>query len=155
MNDNSKDNLFYNSNKITFDNAKALRKTSTETENILWEMVRGRKFMGLKFRRQHPIGRFIADFYCHDKKFVIEVDGSIHNSEEQREYDAGRTYELNENGIQVIRFTNNEIEKELQKVLTQLKEFVENKKLSSPHPLPLSPKERGDVRPSSSPDKLG
>ena len=82
--------------------------------------------MGLKFRRQHPIGRFIADFYCHEKKLVIEVDGSVHNSEEQREYDAGRTYELNENEIQVIRFTNNEVEKELQKVINKLKDFVES-----------------------------
>lgn len=65
--------------------AKNLRRFSTEAESILWEILQNRKFRDLKFRRQHPIGRYIADFYCHEIKLVIELDGKIH--ENQKEYD--------------------------------------------------------------------
>ncbi len=128
MQNDFKDNLFYNSNKTTFDNAKSLRKELTNAEELLWQRLRGRKFQGLKFRRQHPIGKYIADFYCHELKFVVEVDGSLHEIEEQKEYDVGRTFELNKMDIKVIRFTNNEIEREMSRVLSKLNDFIKGLK---------------------------
>lgn len=68
--------------------AQELRKSSTPTEEIVWELLRDRRFLGLKFRRQHPISQYIADFYCAELNFVIELDGKIHNT--QQEYDAER-----------------------------------------------------------------
>ncbi len=100
----------------------------TNAEELLWQRLRGRKFQGLKFRRQHPIGKYIADFYCHELKFVVEVDGSVHEIEEQKEYDVGRTFELNKMDIKVIRFTNNEIEREMSRVLSKLNDFIKGLK---------------------------
>ncbi len=68
--------------------SRELRGKQTQTEEILWQLLRNRKFHNLKFRRQHAIGRYIADFYCDEKKIVIELDGKIH--ENQKEYDAIR-----------------------------------------------------------------
>ena len=85
------------------------RKQSTKAEEILWTHIRDRKLHGFKFRRQHPIDDFIADFYCHECKLIIEIDGGYHNAIEQRQYDDGRTYELKELEIKVIRFTNREV----------------------------------------------
>lgn len=124
MHEELKDRLFYKSNRIIFDNAKTLRRSQTKAERLLWSELRNRKFEGVKFRRQHPIGKYIADFYCNELKLVIEVDGAVHNSQDQREYDKSRTQELNEKGIVVIRFTNSEVENNLQNVLYRLKEFV-------------------------------
>ena len=70
MQNDFKDNLFYNSNKTTFDNAKSLRKELTNAEELLWQRLRGRKFQGLKFRRQHPIAGYVLDFYCHLNRYV-------------------------------------------------------------------------------------
>jgi very-short-patch-repair endonuclease len=84
--------------------AKRLRKKSTPAEKHLWQVLKGRQLAGLKFRRQHPVGRFILDFYCADYKLVIEVDGEIHKS--QVEYDAARTAQLETHGYKVLRFSN-------------------------------------------------
>ncbi|MGC1241070.1 MAG: endonuclease domain-containing protein [Chryseosolibacter sp.] len=64
---------------------------------------------GYKFRRQHPIADFIADFYCHECKLIVELDGEYHDDIGQKQYDEGRTYELNELKVKVIRFTNREV----------------------------------------------
>jgi very-short-patch-repair endonuclease len=101
----------------TFEKAKNLRKTTTEAEKLLWN--------GLKFRRQHPILRYIADFYCHEAKLIVEVDGEIHNDVNALEYDAGRSHELKELDIKVIRFTNNEILKSIDSVLQQINDEIE------------------------------
>jgi very-short-patch-repair endonuclease len=69
--------------------ARQLRKEMTPAEQILWDRLRGRRFQGLKFRRQHPLGRFIVDFYCAEHRLVIELDGGIHRH--QQEYDQART----------------------------------------------------------------
>lgn len=66
---------------------KELRQSETTAEKILWKCLRGRKFHGLKFRRQHPLHKYIADFYCHEKKLVIELDGEIHSGEINENYD--------------------------------------------------------------------
>ena len=108
-----------------------LRKKQTNAEKIFWEAVRNRRFMGLKFYRQYPIfvdvdGRetfFIADFFCFEKKLVVEIDGKIHDY--QKDYDALRTEIINRKGIDVIRFKNEEIEKNVDAVLRRLKMRVE------------------------------
>lgn len=107
-----------------FKNAKELRKEQTNAEEILWTYLRSRKFLNLKFRRQHPILEFIADFYCHELKLVIEVDGKYHQTDEMNYHDQERTKVLMEMGYQVIRFTNEEIFSEISEVLDRLEEVV-------------------------------
>lgn len=90
-------------------NAKILRKNSTPGEIKLWSHLRSRRFMGLKFRRQCPLGSYIVDFICIEKKLIIELDGGQHNENTQQDYDKRRTEFLNGLGFNVIRFWNNEI----------------------------------------------
>ena len=104
-----------------FSYARQNRRKSTEAEKLLWEHLRNRKLNGLKFRRQHPLKNFVADFYCHEAKLAIELDGEVHNMDEQKDYDAGRAYELNELGITVIRFTNQQALTKTDEVLNQIK----------------------------------
>jgi len=116
---------------------KELRKNSTNAENIFWEIVRNRKFGGKKFYRQYPIffdlqGKetfFIADFYCHAEKLVIELDGNIHNY--TKEQDRLRTEIINLLGIRVIRFKNEEIEHNIESVLLTLKNYLTHLKTLS------------------------
>ena len=89
-------------------------------EGILWEALRNRKLHGYKFRRQHPISNFIADFYCHEFKLIVEVDGEYHNSVEQTQYDKGRTCELNKLKLKVIRFKNHEVLEDIDFVLAEI-----------------------------------
>ncbi|WP_320111062.1 endonuclease domain-containing protein [Draconibacterium orientale] len=109
--------MFYGAKAHIFEKAKLLRNNMTAAELLLWEQLKGKKVLGLRFRPQHPIDIFIADFYCHPLKLVIELDGGIHKSREQKEYDIGRTGELNYWGIEVIRFTNEEVEKDIIQVI--------------------------------------
>jgi len=104
-----------------FDRAQQLRKEMTDGETKLWQKLRNHKFEGLKFRRQHPVGRLIVDFYCHEKLLVVEVDGSIHDLAEVKERDEGREEELKNFGLSIIRFTNGEIEYDIENVLNKLK----------------------------------
>ncbi|HPQ35824.1 MAG TPA: endonuclease domain-containing protein [Tenuifilaceae bacterium] len=101
--------MFYNAKSLTFERAKVLRQNPTDAEKMIWDLLSNKKMLGLRFKRQHPISIFIADFYCHSLKLVIEVDGEIHNNVESKEYDVNRTAELERNGITVIRFTNNQV----------------------------------------------
>ncbi len=78
-------------------------------EVILWQLLRGGKVDGLRFRRQHPIGPFVLDFYCAERKLAIEVDGLAHDNAERFEQDERRTMWLNNQGIQVIRFMASDI----------------------------------------------
>ena len=87
--------------------ARELRHPQTQAEQRLWRLLRNRRLASYKFRRQHPIDRFIVDFFCHDCALVIEVDGASHAS--QVEYDQARTQWLNDHGYTVIRFTNDEV----------------------------------------------
>lgn len=89
--------------------ARNLRKNQTEAENKLWYFLRNRRFFHLKFKRQHPIGNYIADFYCHEQAIIIEVDGGHHAEEMQRTHDDERTAFLKEQGYRVIRFWNNDV----------------------------------------------
>jgi very-short-patch-repair endonuclease len=88
---------------------KKRRDNPTDGEIALWEMLRGKKLEGYKFRREHIIGSYIADFVCLDKMLVIEVDGLIHQLPENITSDIERTKWLNESGFEVIRFTNEQV----------------------------------------------
>jgi leucyl-tRNA synthetase len=97
------------------------RKEATESEALLWNIVRN-KNLGYKFRRQHAIGRYIADFACTEKRLVIEIDGSYHNTKEQLELDEQRTLELEQKCLfKVIRFTNEEVSKNMDSVIVKIK----------------------------------
>jgi len=89
--------------------ARELRKKQTKAEEIFWQLVRNRKFNNLKFRRQHQIGNYIADFYCDELRLVIEFDGEVHNSPEQQKHDSKRDKFLTSSGFKVLRFKNQEI----------------------------------------------
>ena len=112
--------MFYNAKPYIFERAKILRESMTLSEQKLWEALKGKKMLNLRFRPQHPINIFIADFYCHPIKLVIEVDGGIHKSRDQKEYDINRDAELGYWGIKVIRFTNEEIAHDLKSVLAEI-----------------------------------
>jgi very-short-patch-repair endonuclease len=107
-----------------------LRKRSTKAEQIIWEAARNHKLDTKKYYRQYPIfydvtGKesfFIADFFCFEKKLVIELDGAIHKY--QLKNDSERTEILNTLGLKVIRFTNNEVERDLNRVLKRIKSYI-------------------------------
>ena len=124
--DSYNNNLHKKSSPVLYEYAKQMRKDSTKAEEILWLRLKNRQLAGLKFRRQHPIDKFIADFYCHEKKLVIELDGNIHNNSEQTDLDNGRTETLNEFGITVLRFRNEEVINNIEAIISQM----QNKLLS-------------------------
>lgn len=99
----------------TYERARALRKELTPAERKLWSVLRGNKLNGVSFRRQHAIGNYIVDFVSIKKKLIIELDGSQHLK--QTEYDEERTRYLESQGYKVIRFWNNQIEKEINGVI--------------------------------------
>ena len=112
--------MYFGAKPSIFKLAKELRKEETEAEKILWEKLNKNQMLGLQFRRQHPINMFIADFYCAKLKLVIEVDGSIHEIPEYQDHDIGRSEILNDFGITVIRFTNEQIMNEIDYTLEQI-----------------------------------
>ena len=89
---------------------------------MLWEEIRNRKLNGLKFRRQYPVSGFILDFYCAEINLGIELDGSIHDTQE--EYDQIREQLISESGIRILRFSNHEIIENLEDVKTKLLFFI-------------------------------
>jgi very-short-patch-repair endonuclease len=107
--------------------ARELRKQATPAEKILWEQLRDRRLLGLKFRRQHPLGTYIVDFYCPAYRLVVEIDGEIHRY--QADQDQARTQEFEDYGFSVIRFWNHEVEQNLDAVLDTI---AENCDLPSP-----------------------
>jgi very-short-patch-repair endonuclease len=117
-----KENLTWDAKPDIFRNAKELRKSMTEAEEMLWKQIRNNKLKGLKFRRQHPLDIFIADFYCHERKLILELDGGIHDTPEQMEYDEGRTAELEEKGFKILRFKNDEVLNDINQVLEKISE---------------------------------
>jgi len=107
--------MYYGAKYITVQAAKLLRKHMTYCEKLLWERLKHKQICGVRFRRQHPIDFFIADFYCHEAKLVVEIDGAIHK--QQSEYDDGRSAEMEKYHIKVIRFANSEIENNIEGVI--------------------------------------
>jgi adenine-specific DNA-methyltransferase len=104
--------------------ARNLRKYPTKAEAILWQVLRNKNLEGFRFRRQHPIGPYIADFFCPKKKLIIEVDGGQHA--EQGKKDAERTAFFESKGCRVIRFWNNEVLGNIQGVVDRIAEELDN-----------------------------
>lgn len=105
--------------------AKHNRKEMTQSETVLWNALR-KEIRGIKFRRQHPIGDYIADFLCLKKKMVIEVDGGYHNDPTQQQEDQWRTEYLESKGYHVIRFSNEEVYTDTKGVIRIIKEELTN-----------------------------
>ena len=125
-----KDGMFNQANPLVFELARELRRNMTDAEMVLWGHLRS-GICGLKFRRQHPIGIYVADFYCHKLKLIIEVDGSIHNKKEIKDYDLDRENNLRIWGYTIIRFSNHKVLKETQSVLSELYFLAQNLNKSS------------------------
>jgi very-short-patch-repair endonuclease len=123
--------MFQNASPQAFEKARALRKGATLAENKMWQQLRSRQVLGKKFRRQHPFEEFILDFYCDELKLVIEVDGGYHASKEQAEYDQNRTDFLEQLGLKILRFTNQEVEFRMMDVLKSIALTIENKNISN------------------------
>lgn len=102
-------------NPIILKHAREMRHPQTPAEVTLWQYLRNRN-LEFKFRRQHPIERFITDFYCAEVKLCIEIDGDTHFEQEQQEYDSARTEVLESIGCSVIRFTNNDVRHDINAV---------------------------------------
>ena len=115
--------------------ARALRHSLTQAEVALWPRLRNRA-QGAKFRRQAPLGRFIVDFYCHEERLVIELDGGVYRETTQAAYDQERDEWLAERGFRVLRFENSEVERDIDAVLARIEEAL----TLGPSP---APRERG------------
>lgn len=100
----------------TTEKARILRKNMTKQERILWTFLRKKNINNLKFRRQYPIGNYIVDFICNEKKLIIEIDGGQHNENKNITYDQERTKYLESKGYKVIRFWNNDIDNNIEEV---------------------------------------
>jgi very-short-patch-repair endonuclease len=125
--------MFFGAKPKIFNKARELRSKMTAAEKILWDRLSNKKVNGYRFKPQHPISNFIVDFYCHKAKLVIEVDGEIHN--QQQEYDIGRTDELKNFGLDVIRFSNKDVETRIEWVVSEIQKAVE-KRLENLSPAP-------------------
>jgi cyclase len=116
--------MFYGASPTLFKFARNLRDNETDAEKLLWTRISKKQIHGLHFRRQHPIVYFIADFYSHSAKLVIEVDGGIHLDRAQYRYDRERDHELSKFGLRVLRFTNDEVVNDLDSVIARIRNAV-------------------------------
>ena len=105
--------------------ARELRHRETEAEEKLWSLLRNRSIKGRKFRRQHAIANYVVDFYCNECKLAIELDGNVHKLPDAKEYDEARTILLNELGITVLRFWNDEVIKSPEIVLQKISNYLQ------------------------------
>jgi very-short-patch-repair endonuclease len=119
--------------------AREKRKEMTAAEVLLWTRLRGDQ-LGLRFRRQHRTGSYIADFYADAAKLVVEADGDSHD--ERAEYDEKRTYWMSQRGLTVVRYTNEEVLKNLDAVVQSIAYLCSNAARPSPLPSPRSTGER-------------
>jgi very-short-patch-repair endonuclease len=105
--------------------ARELRKKETGSEQILWSWLRNNQLNGAKFRRQQPIGIYVVDFVCFDKRLIIEIDGGQHNEDQIIARDELRTVWLEDQGFRVIRFWNNDVTGNLEGVMLKIKEVLD------------------------------
>ena len=113
--------MFYGAKRTIFQNACDLRKEMTPAEKVLWNRL-NKSQLGVRFKAQHPIDIFIADFYCHKYRLIVEVDGEIHLS--KKEDDENRTAELERFGLTVIRFTNDDVLNNVERVVDEIEKFI-------------------------------
>jgi very-short-patch-repair endonuclease len=128
--------MFYDAPPDIFSKAKYLRSHMTPAEIKIWNFVKGKNIHGQRFRSQHPLGVYIADFYSHSIRLIIEIDGDIHNGESHKKYDNERTRDLNNWEIDVIRFTNDQVFNNFEMVQQQILNEVQNR-LSKQNKSPL------------------
>ncbi len=102
--------------------ARQLRRPLTASEQVLWEVLRDCRLQGIKFRRQHPFGPYVLDFFCVKSQLAVELDGGVHEQDEQKEYDRERTAYLEEQGLRVLRFRNEEIAEIFEDVIRRIVE---------------------------------
>jgi very-short-patch-repair endonuclease len=103
---------------------RELRRNQTEAEKLLWGYLRNKQFYGLKFFRQYSVGPYIIDFYCPKLRLAVELDGGQHSEEEVRGYDMVRSDYLRAQGIETIRFWNNDVMKNIEGVLLKIAEKI-------------------------------
>ena len=120
-------NMFYGAIPILFEHAKKLRDNQTEAEVFLWNHFPYIQFKNLRFKRQHPILYFVAEYYCHKAKLIIEVDGGYHKLLQQFEYDKNRDSELVELGLKVLRFTNEEVLFSIETVIKTIEDEIKSR----------------------------
>ncbi len=125
--------------------ARSLRQEETPAERLLWAHLRNRKLAGLKFRRQYVLEHAIADFCCFAHRLLIELDGAAHDHESAQAADRERDAGLKAQGWRVLRFENRDAMTNLEGILQRIEQAA-----LSPHPCPLSPRERGTARPTTS-----
>jgi very-short-patch-repair endonuclease len=123
------DNMWKDASGIIFSNAKKLRENPTQAEELMWLSLRNNQLEGYKFRRQYPSLNYIVDFYCHQLKLVVEIDGEYHKTVEQKKLDKKRTVNIQFQGLDVIRFTNEEVLNDIDSILRTIKEFIQLKLL--------------------------
>lgn len=116
--------MFYGAKADIFLNAARLRRNQTTSEKVLWEKLRKNQVNGHRFKRQHPIAYFVADFYCHNAKLVIELDGKYHDRTQRQLYDEERTRILNEFGLKILRFTDQQVFEDVEKVLSEIRKYL-------------------------------
>ena len=125
MTESYNDNLHEGAIGKLYQYGRELRHESTEAEKLLWAELRNRKLNGLKFRRQHPLDKFIVDFYCNEKKLVVELDGGVHNEKINKEYDEARTAMLAGLNIIVLRFKNEDVINNMKEVLRKISDVID------------------------------
>ena len=128
-------NLTVNSAPDMRARARRLRRDATDAERALWRRLRGKQLEGLKFRRQHAVGRFVLDFYCHECRLAVELDGGQHGEAAHRRRDDTRTAFLERKGVAVLRYSNLEVLQETEAVLEDLRRrAVARRRQPSPDP---------------------
>lgn len=124
---------------MTADRARALRRRMTDAEQVLWRRLRDRRLRGHKFRRQHPLGPYVLDFFCEAVKLAIEIDGGQHAT--RVEADEVRTRWLNQHGCRVLRFWNDEVLGNVDGVLTAILMAIDGAETATARKTPLPPGE--------------
>src|SRR6266851_4238888 len=104
--------------------ARELRKKQTSAEEMLWALLRNRQLLGFKFGRQHQFGDYVADFYCHEAQLAIECDGPVHQPKERWHHDQNRDTYMIAQGLRVLRFTNERILNDTERVLDEIARFL-------------------------------
>jgi len=117
---------YYGADTKSYMRARSLRKDQTSAEWLFWQMVRNRKVLGYKFRRQHPIGGYFTDFYCHEANLVIELDGNIHEIADVKSRDEFREANIKGQGLVVMRFKNDDIFKNAQIVIGEIEKYFKS-----------------------------
>ena len=112
--------MYFGTSPKMLKRARMLRKEQTEAEEMLWRRIRRRQVLGFRFRRQHPINYFVADFYCHEANLVLEIDGGIHDDPRVKERDTWREEVISKFGLKVIRFKNDEVLENIEKVVAEI-----------------------------------